>query len=305
VNGTFFSRREFIAAWAKAMGDGTDFVEIPVRASGPVRSLYAIVRKRSLGRRDLELGPAGLYSSPDWEGELESRTVQAILAKLRTPLTSGFVWNVRFDHGSLAQKLADTGIPFARTTAHAIHLGPDYDATFSQYNATIRNQVRRSRKAGVDVRDAQEPDEVAEYFDLHTRVFRDLNRRPAVYPLSLLLNLLKVKGSVRLLLARHDGVLAAGGLFFQDGNSVMYWHGAVDRRYSSLFPSCAVLDTAIAWAHDLGAAFVNLGGSNDIASLEQFKSFWGAHPEQNWRFTWMNPMWLQVSRARRAFGSHA
>ena len=42
-------------------------------------------------------------------------------------------------------------------------------------------------------------------------------------------------------------------------------------------------------------SFVDFGGSAGIASLEQFKSSWGARPEMNWVFEWKNPLWASLS----------
>ena len=108
--------------------------------------------------------------------------------------------------------------------------------------------------------------------------------------------------SVRLLLAEFEGRVIAGGLFFRDGHSVLYWHGASDRTHSERFASRPLFDEAIRWGNDIGATSVNLGGSAGVASVERFKSMWGARVEMNRTFEWTNPLWRALSTSKAALG---
>ncbi len=107
-----------------------------------------------------------------------------------------------------------------------------------------------------------------------------------VYPINLFSDMVKLGRVVRFLIADHRGKIVAGGLFFRDGCTVMYWHGAADRDSSRVYPACAVTDGAVRGACQVGAESFNFGGSRGIESLEQFKAGWGGEPRENWRFTW-------------------
>jgi len=178
-----------------------------------------------------------------------------------------------------------------------------YERAASGYSASIGNQIRKARRRGVHVRVAQDEEDVRAYHDLHTRLVQQKEWQGYHYPLALFLELTQLRSSVRVLVAESEGRIVAGGLFFRDGCSVMYWHGASDREYSHLFASRSVVDEAIRWACDTGAEFLNFGGSAGLASLEQFKSAWGARPELNWSFEWTNPVWQRLSRLKPAIGS--
>lgn len=71
-----------------------------------------------------------------------------------------------------------------------------------------------------------------------------------------------------------------------------------------MFPAHAVLDYAVQSACHEKLATVNFGSSGGIASLEQFKSFWGANPEPCWHFRWKNPVWDFVTRINRRISTN-
>ena len=119
-----------------------------------------------------------------------------------------------------------------------------------------------------------------------------------MYPLAIFDELVKLSEDVVLLVAEVDNSIAGGALFFRDGDTLLYWHAAVDRQYSRQAPSYAILDFAVRMAHDESRRGLNLGGSNGIVSLEQFKAKWGAQPQYCWRFTWRNPLWRLVAKIR-------
>lgn len=295
---TFFSTRSFVEAVSRTLGVRHHALAIPVQGSGPPRTMYAIQTLGRYGLPFVSLAPFGLYASPGWNGQIEIPTLQGILYRLKRGLTRGFVWNARFDHQSLAGGLISLGVRFQRTTTHVLHLEQGYEHVFSRHTGTMRNKIRKARRMGVLVRDVHDAEDINAYYRIHTQLAQQKGGYGSIYPARLFLELVNVPGAVRLLLAECEGRIAAGGLFFRDGCSVMYWHGATDRDYSHFYPSYAIFDEAIRWACEIGATFVNFGGSAGIASLEQFKSSWGARPERNWEFTWMNPFWAHLSRLK-------
>lgn len=295
---TFFSTLDFAQAWSISLGGDYRTIALPVRGSGPPRTMYGIEFAGSYGRRSILLGPYGVYASPGWGRLLEQSTLKNLVASLTTVRTESFVWNVRFDHAPLAEGLSSLGLKSQQTVTHILQLDSDYDRIFSGYNATRRNEVRRAYRSGVVVREAIGPQCVREYYRIHTSLAEQKGNYKSVYPAELFLELHKIRDYTRFLVAEYEGRIIAGGLFFRDGDSVMYWHAASDRDFSRQYPSCAVLDHAIRWACESGATFFNFGGSGGIPSLEQFKSSWGAGAESNWMFEWKNPFWRQVSNLK-------
>ena len=250
--------------------------------------------------RHILLGPMGLYASPGWDGQLHRFTLEGILHKIMTFRTRRFVWNVRFDHEPLATGLSLLGLKSERVSTQVLPLKSEYDHVFADYSATIRNHIRKAYRRGIRVREATSAGDIRAYHAVHLRLAEQKAGYRFTYPIELFFALTGIHGAARLLIAEVDEQVVAGGLFFRDGNSVMYWHGASDRAYSHLYPSCAVLDRAICWACEVGAAFFNFGGSAGIDSLERFKSTWGARRELNWTFEWDNPLWARLGRVKES-----
>jgi hypothetical protein len=261
--------------------------------------MYAIQTPARYGSRYVSLAPYHLHASPGWDVNLERSTVKEILHQLMGLRTRRFVWHVRFDHEALAARLVSSGLQPERTPTYILNLDDGYERVFAGYSATIRNHVRKSRRRGVLARDAESPGDVHAYYQVHMRLVQ-LKQQDGgygyTYPIGLLFELAKLRGTARMLVAEWEGKIIGGGLFLQDGCSVYYFHGVGDRNYSHLYPLCAVIDEAIRWACESGLAFFNLTGAPGLPDLQRFKSSWGTRCELNWTFEWANPFWTCLSR---------
>lgn len=295
-----FSQKAFVEICARTLGEGYGVTQIPVTGSGSPRAFYALSAPEPLRLRSFGLAPCGLYASPGWEGSLERGTLVGIVDRLKGLRARKFGWKVLFSHGELAEGLVSMGLTSHRESTHVLPLVPDYAALFARFSSTIRNQIRKARARGVMVREATDVSTVESYYLLHRKLAREKGTYEFIYPLELFLGLLPLRSAARLLVAEYEGKVVAGGLFFRDGASVVYWHGAADRDYSNLFPARLVFEEAIRGACESGAMLFNMGGSAGIASLEKYKESWGAERQLNWLFEWKNPLWESVSRVRRA-----
>src|SRR5262245_15700344 len=125
---TLFSTSDFIAAWSRSFGENQPPLAIPVKGSGPPRTMYAFQVLDRYGIRSVLLAPHGLYASPGWEHRLERSTLKGILHALRGFRTRKFTWTVRFDHEPLATGLASLGLKYHRESIHQVlPLDPNYD----------------------------------------------------------------------------------------------------------------------------------------------------------------------------------
>ena len=294
ASGTVFSSKGFVEAWCRHFGGNLRPFRSEVTGEP---DLFGVATVGRTGLLAVDLAPegfcAGLVEPPS------AATVDEILRQLQKPHIRRFEWNVRYDHTVLAGHLAERLADFKRVRTQSLRLSDHYDATFARFNATIRNQVRRARRAGVVVRVSGAGEDLRHYYEIHERLAASKGGYGFMFPRAFLGTLIDSLPECRFLTAAVDGRIVAGGLFFHDGDSVCYMHGAYDRQYSKHFPMCAVLDEAIAWAHRLPTTHFNFGGSAGIGTLERFKSFWGAEMVACWRFAWKNPIWNQLDGAKR------
>ena len=164
----------------------------------------------------------------------------------------------------------------------------------SARRGAVKSAGRGGMESWSDVRPRSE--DVSAYYAIH-RELSDQKERTEDYPLRLFVELASLE-ETHLLLAEHRGQVIGGAVFFLDGNSLFYWHGASSRAHAGVFPTCAIFDHAIRMAVESRLATVNLGASLGVSSLEQFKASWGASPHNYWKFEWKNPLWLTLKRVR-------
>lgn len=299
-NTSFFSGREFVDAWSRSFPGRYQPLAIPILGSGPSRTMYAIQSPMRYWLRRLPLVRSDFFLSPGWVGQLDRSTMERILAVLMGIRTRSFVWNVRFDHEPLATGLDSFGLAAERVSTQVVSLSDGYDRVFAGYNATIRNQIRAARRRGVTVRQTADPADVRHYHLLYERV---ATKKGWVtrYPVELSLELIKLTEATRFFVAEYANSIVGGGLFVRDGSSVThYFHCVQDDAHKNLFPSCAVIDQGIRWACESGATIFNLGTSGGVASLEEFKSHWGAKKVLNWTFEWTSPVWNRLGNVKSA-----
>jgi hypothetical protein len=299
---TLFSQAQFVNAIVQTMGNSCRSIEL--RSETSRSTVFGVETVHSYGRRSIALAPFGLYAHPSGSGDLDT-AVTDIIRQLKTFSTTTFQWSVRFDHTSLAQSLIRRGLPFSRPITHVLPLDGDYEGSFAKFNSTTRNLVRRVKRDGVLVRCTQDADDVRAYYEIHTKLASEKGDHRSLYPQAMFDELVKLDKDVVFVVAEVQEKIAGGAWLFRDGDTFLYWHAAADRKYSRYSPSYAILDHAIRMAHEEGRKALNLGGSIGIASLEDFKSKWGAEPQCCWYFTWQNPLWRVIQNMRSGWRQHA
>jgi hypothetical protein len=297
---TFFSTREWADSWSRVFSND-HALEISVVGSGPPRTMHLIQTRLSYGLTDLSSGYSWDFCvSPGWRDTLDESTVRLIIDQLPWRRTRSFTWKVRFDHTALANSLTAFNFRHRLIPIHILNLEADYDRVFRRFSATIRNQIRKSVRRGVVVRNTSDATDI----DSYQRIYSSLANTKAwgfIYPARLTSELLRVNNPAHFVVAEFEGILIGGAFFVRDRNAVYYMHGVADRKFNHLYPARAVLAAGIQWACEKGADFINFGnsgGSND-SSLALFKSFWGTHIENNWLFTWQSPIWDNATKVKR------
>ncbi len=272
------------------------------------RDLYGVGRRVASGLYDVALGPSGLYASPEMEdgcsGALSAGSSRSFAASESRAShgMSGLImsaWQRCWRHSNC---------PYSEPAPTCCAL-PKVMKRYSRYNATIRNQVRRTQHNGVSVRAVSSADDIHAYHAIHTHLAALKGNYSILYPVSLLTEMVLLRNHARLLVAEHEGrMIAGGGCFSGTAVAVMYWHGASDRDYSPVSVSHVCRSRC---GNPLGTGIgrriiSDFGGSGGLKSLEQFKALWNARPELNWAFQYSHPFWSRVARLKHKIGrAHA
>jgi FemAB-related protein (PEP-CTERM system-associated) len=161
-------------------------------------------------------------------------------------------------------------------------LNPDPDRVWASLRKPIQRQIKKSKGLGVQVRIAQGPEDMAQYYQLHllTRVKKHgVPAQPKRFFLELWESFAN-SGTVQLLLAEYQGTIIAGMILVTSGTTVKYAYGASDEHYLKLAPNDLLLWTAISWGCTNGYQTLDLGRTaRDNQGLMEFKRRWGASEE--------------------------
>jgi hypothetical protein len=281
---TMFSTEPFVNAWISGLGGGWHPISVSVGSGLSKSVMYGVAVRGRWGYSSAQFGPAGLYANlSPFPACFEERINDAIREFQRKRLLS-VTWNVRFDHDRLAAAMRKAGHLCKSGTTHVIPLLGDHEVVFSHYRPTRRNEIRQCHRKGVQIRRALGYEDVIAYCQVHERLAQQKEGFNIKYPTSLICELVKLREHVILLVAEYEGKIIAGSLFFVDGDSMMYWHGASDRDYSRLFASGALVDRGIQIACEKGCQSFNMGGSCTDA-LREFKTSFGAAERTVYAFT--------------------
>lgn len=196
-----------------------------------------------------------------------------------------------------------------------IALSADPDLVWSGLRKPVQHQVKKSQKLGVQVRIAQQRDDVAHYYRLHlqTRCKKHgMPTQPQRYFYELW-DSFATSGAMHLLLAEYQGAIIAGMILLASGSSIRYAYGASDERYLNLAPNNLLMWTAIKLGCTLGYQTFDMGRTScDNEGLMEFKRRWGAikeplpyyyypqmaglasTPEASWKFRLLTSCWKRL-----------
>jgi CelD/BcsL family acetyltransferase involved in cellulose biosynthesis len=164
-----------------------------------------------------------------------------------------------------------------------LSLSEDRDVAWSRLHKSVRQEVRKAQKQGVQVRVAQRREDVAYYYRLHVQTYcqkHGVLSQPAQFFYDLW-DCFAANNTLQLLLAEYEGQIIAGTILLASGNKTLkYAYGASDRRYLHLAANRLLLWNAVVWGCEQGYQILDMGSTaRQNEGLMQFKLRWGAVPE--------------------------
>lgn len=164
----------------------------------------------------------------------------------------------------------------------SIPLANNSTDAWSNLRKPVQQQIKKSQKLGVQVRVAQNREDMLLYYRLHIQTRTKKHGMPSQtqsYFLALW-DAFADSGSMQLLLAEYQGVPIAGVIMFMSGTTMHYAYGASDEQYLNLAPNNLLFWTAIMWGSAHGYQSMDLGRTaRDNRGLMEFKRRWGAIQE--------------------------
>lgn len=194
-------------------------------------------------------------------------------------------------------------------------LADNEDAMWSQLRKPVQHQIKKARKAGVQVRIARRREEMQQYYHLHLLTRTKKHGMPA-QPERFFLELwdrFAWQQKVTLLLADYQEQCIAGMILLRGNTTAQYAYGASDEHYLSLAPNNLLMWTAITWSIEQKCTMLDMGRTNNAnEGLMEYKRRWGAikepltyyyYPaqnglaatsEQSWKYRLLTACWRKL-----------
>ncbi len=161
-------------------------------------------------------------------------------------------------------------------------LPPRPEDAWSGLRKPVQHQIKKSQKAGVQIRAAQKREDMDIYHRLHVKTRTKKHGMPAQARnfFLALWDTFAPTNAMRLLLAEYEGTPVAGIIIFASGSTLHYAYGASDENYLKLAPNNLLFWDAITWGSANGYKSLDLGRTAcDNQGLMEFKRRWGAVQE--------------------------
>ena len=161
---------------------------------------------------------------------------------------------------------------------HRLDLRPDLDTLWRSMHDSTHRAIRKSQRAGLEVRVAQSENELRAFFEMHLRI-RKYKYGLLAQPYSFFQNIWRYFVEAHhgfLLVAVHDGKIVAGDFFLDWKDTLYYKFNASLPDDLSHRPNDLLIWEGIHRGKDLGLAYLDFGLSDaDQEGLIRYKRKFG------------------------------
>jgi CelD/BcsL family acetyltransferase involved in cellulose biosynthesis len=163
---------------------------------------------------------------------------------------------------------------------HVLSLAQEPQKLWRGLKSECRTAVRKAWKENVKIVEATDKGFLDVYYEMAKDTFSKSNRPP---PLSkqaynIVWDMLRPYERIKVLLAKHDDKVLAGGIFLHFNQRVYYWDGASFRAYYRLNPNNLLHWTLIEWGASNGLREYDMLGAN-VPSIARFKRSFGGEAQ--------------------------
>lgn len=176
--------------------------------------------------------------------------------------------------------------PLSNTVS--VDLTLDTETQLAHYRKSHRYEVRRARRAGLQVYRDQSWHAYEKFIELYTQTMRRVNAAVHYFfDRSFFTELKDALGDqMQLFVAEMDNQICAAALFVRTGNIVQYHLSGSDDNYLKWAPSKVIIDEARQWGSEIGAHTLHLGGGVGSSNDSLFELKAGFSPRQHTFYVW-------------------
>jgi len=161
---------------------------------------------------------------------------------------------------------------------HELELSADTDQLFANCEPAVRRAIRKGEREGVRVEILRSVEAIGEFYKLHCFTRRKHGLPPQSFTFFENIHKYIIAQSLGFVcLARSQGRVIAGAIFFNIGKRALYKYGASDERFQQLRGNNLVIWEAIKFLGHHGFKTLNFGRTDlPQEGLRRFKCGWGA-----------------------------
>jgi hypothetical protein len=151
---------------------------------------------------------------------------------------------------------------------YLVDLRPDLEVVRARMKAKLRQNIRKARKRGTNVREGTQAD-LPTFFDLMVASCRRLQtvpNPPSLEAVRRLWRIFSAAGAIRVTVAECDGAVRAAELYLAFGDLVTAWKKGWDGSHGDWHPNELIEDEAIEWAQAKGFRAIDFSSFNPEAA---------------------------------------
>lgn len=188
---------------------------------------------------------------------------------------------------------------------HALSLTVNESAIFSNFRSSVKRNIKKAIKEGVNVTISNSLKSVKEFYRLNcmTRKEHGLPPQPYFFFKKIYEHIISAKKGF-VALANYKNRYIAGAVYFHFGEKAVYKYGASDKTCQKLRANNLIMWEAIKWYAQNGFKHFSFGRTDmDHEGLLQFKRGWGAKEEtiNYYRFDLTKDAFIKDSKIKSSY----
>jgi hypothetical protein len=238
-------------------------------------SIFGVIVKRFVVKQ-LFLLPHGLYLPV-----LDSQKL-SLLYKLLNNIVKHYHYlevNIPPENFSLdARSLFDKRFKIIKRECHILRLEESFDEVTEKFNETRQKHVKRAlRNKDLKVFTSNELRFFHSYQRLYTESMKRWGVQTATYSEDFINQLINIP-NLRLWIAEYKGEVISGMICLYSKEGVFDWLASslLSEEYKKVYAPVAIQYHVIKHAYDSGLKYVNMGASEHLRGVREFKESWGA-----------------------------
>ena len=150
----------------------------------------------------------------------------------------------------------------------------DSGAMFESLSKDVRWSINRATNSGVEISEAKSIEDLHDYYMLYLKTMKKHGTPP--HSRLFFESMWRIMGSMmRVMLAKHEGNLVSGSIFFLFNKRIFHWSSVSDDRYNHLNAGSLLLWDTLEWGSDNGFSSFDFGRTTVGTGVYEFKKEWG------------------------------